>query len=264
MTDIKYNAKQAKDDNIVGNRIAEIRQKRHLTQGELAEVLAGFGVDVQLGAVSKWEKGTTVPTTYQLIAISLALDTPDIISKFIDPASIPDIELNEQGLKELDEYRELLIASGKYKPVIPEKAANIATVTIPTSYIKAAAGSGNFMDEENFEYKEYPESIVPAGTDFALHVDGNSMSPIYVNEQVVFVQQTETIRPGQVGIFSIDNEVVIKIYDEQEPDESVRDEFTDGDGNVHSQIVLRSYNSDWEPRPITPYQEFRVYGRVLN
>ena len=264
MTDIKYNAKQAKDDNIIGSKIAEIRKKRHLTQNELAKALAGSGVSVQTAAVGKWEKGITVPTAYQLIAISLALNAPDIIAEFTGLTLPHDLELNELGLKKLDEYRELLIASGRYKPVIPEKAAGTATVTIPTSYIRAAAGSGNFMDEENFEDKEYPESFVPAGTDFALYVDGSSMSPVYVNEQVVFVQQTETLRPGQVGIFSIDNEVVIKIYDEQEPDESVRDEFTDGDGNVHSQIVLRSYNSDWEPRPISPYQEFRVYGRVLN
>ena len=120
------------------------------------------------------------------------------------------------------------------------------------------------MDEENFEEREYPENFVPAGTDFALFVDGNSMSPVYVNEQVVFVQHCDTVRPGRVGIFSIDNEVVIKIYDEQEPDESCKEEFTDSSGFVHPQVVLRSYNSDWQPRPVSPYQEFHVFGRVLN
>ena len=263
MTDIRYNAKQAKDDNIVGSKIAGIRKKRHLTQSGLAAALAGYGVSVQTAAVGKWEKGITVPTAYQLIAISLALNAPDIIAEFTDLTLPPDLELNESGLKKLEESRELLIASGKYKPFVPESAA-AAAVTVPTSYIRAAAGSGNFMDGDNFEIKEYPESFVPAGTDFALYVDGNSMSPVYVNEQVVFVQQTETLRPGQVGIFSIDNEVVIKIYDEQEPDDSCKEEFTDSSGFVHPQVVLRSYNSDWAPRPVSPYQEFHVYGRVLN
>ena len=154
MTDIKYNIKRAKDDNIVGNKIAEIRKERRLTQSDLVEALSGYGVSIHKTAAAKWEKGTTVPTAYQLIAISLALNAPDIIAEFTDIIPLPDLELNELGLKKLDEYRELLIASGKYKPVISEKAANIATVTIPTSYIKAAAGSGNFMDEENFEDKE--------------------------------------------------------------------------------------------------------------
>lgn len=264
MAEKRYNAKTAKEDNLIGRKIAEKRKRLRLTQGELIKRLAPYGVEVQQAAVTKWENGMNIPTVYQMIAVCLALNAPEMLADVTDMTALSDLELNEQGLKKLDEYRELLIASGRFKPVIPDKAASIATIVVPTSYIKAAAGSGNFMDEENFDDKEYPESFVPAGTDFALYVDGNSMSPVYVNEQVVFVQQTETLRPGQVGIFSIDNEVVIKIYDEQEPDESLRDEFTDSNGNVHSQIVLRSYNSDWAPRPITPYQEFRIYGRVLN
>ncbi len=260
---MKYDAKKAKEDNIIGSRIALIRKKRRLTQSGLAAALADNGVNVRTAAVGKWEKGITIPTAYQLIALSFTLNAPDIIAEFTG-LTPPGPGLNEQGLKKLDEYRELLIASGKYKPFIPEKAAVTATVTVPTSCIKAAAGMGNLMDEENFEDKEYPESAVPAGTDFALFVDGDSMTPIYINGQVVFVQQCNTVRPGQVGIFSIDNEVVIKIYDEQEPDESCKEEFTDSSGFVHPQAVLRSYNSDWEPRPVSPYQEFHIYGRVLN
>ena len=264
MTDRLFDAVEAKKSNLIGNKISALRKKRHMTQKDLIERLSSYGVTVLQSAVARWENGTTPPTAYQLIAISLALNAPDIIAEFTDLTLPPDLELNELGLKKLDEYRELLIASGKYKPFISENTAVTATVTVPTSYIRAAAGVGNFMDEENFEDKEYPESFVPAGTDFALYVDGSSMSPVYVNEQVVFVQQCDTVCPGQVGIFSIDNEVVIKIYDEQEPDESCKEEFTDSSGFVHPQVVLRSYNSDWEPRPVSPYQEFHVYGRVLN
>jgi len=264
MTKIKYNAKTAKETNTIGRRIAEHRKRQHLTQGELIKRLTAFGVEVQQGAITKWETGMTTPTAYQIIAIALALNIPDMITEFTGIDCPSDLELNKLGLKKLDEYRELLVASGKYKPHIAEIAPVRSMITIPTSYIKAAAGVGNFMDEENFEDRDYPESAVPAGTDFALFVDGESMAPIYINGQVVFVQKCETMKPGQVGIFSIDNEVVIKIYDEQEPDESVREEFTDSSGFVHPQVVLLSYNSEWEPRPISPYQEFHVYGRVLS
>ena len=264
MNDIKYNAKTARENNEIGSRIAALRKKRHLTQGELAKQLGHLGVSVQTAAVTKWENGMTVPNAYQLIAICLALRVPDMIPELTGTAALSDYRLNEAGLQKLDEYKELLVASGKYRPRAAETISARATVTVPTSYIRAAAGAGNFMDDENFEDREYPESAVPAGTDFALFVDGESMSPIYINGQVVFVQQCGTVRPGQVGIFSIDNEVVIKIYDEQEPDESCAEDFTDSSGFVHPQVVLRSYNSEWEPRPISPYQEFHVYGRVLN
>jgi SOS-response transcriptional repressor LexA len=263
MANIDYNVNHAKESNVIGKKIAETRKRRHMTQNDFIKRLTAYGIEVRQGAIAKWENGITIPTAYQILAIALALNIPDMITEFTGMACPPDFELNEQGIKKLDEYRELLIASGKYKPHIPEITPIRKMIPIPTSYIKAAAGTGNFLDDENFEDKEYPESAVPAGTDFALFVDGESMAPIFINGQVVFVQKCETIKPGQVGIFSIDNEVVIKIYDEQEPDESVREEFTDSNGYVHPQVVLLSYNSEWEPRPISPYQEFHVYGRVL-
>ena len=264
MYDNRYNAREAKDINQIGSKIADLRKKRKLTQAGLAELLSNYGIEAQKTAITKWEKGNTTPSAYQIIAICFALGVPDMLSEFAGSLPSEDPDLNEKGLQKLFEYRQLLIASGLYKPKAREAKPAIMMKKIPTSYIRAAAGIGNFMDEENFEEQEYPENVVPLGTDFALFVDGNSMSPIYVNGQVIFVKQCNTVEPGQVGIFSIDNEVVVKIYDEQEPDESCKEDFTDSSGFVHPQVVLRSYNSHWAPRPISPYQEFHVYGRVLN
>ena len=62
MPKIKYNAKQAKESNIIGRRIAEHRKSMHLTQGELIKRLIGYGVEVQQGAITKWETGMTTPS----------------------------------------------------------------------------------------------------------------------------------------------------------------------------------------------------------
>ena len=43
MPKIKYNAKQAKESNIIGRRIAEHHKSMHLTQGELIKRLIGYG-----------------------------------------------------------------------------------------------------------------------------------------------------------------------------------------------------------------------------
>ena len=130
MADIKYNVKTAKENNLIGKKITEICQKRHISQPKLARMLERYGVSVQPAAVGKWKSGMTTPTAYQIIAIALALNIPDIITEFTGMVCPPDLELNEQGLKKLDEYRDLLIASGKYRPRIPE-AVTTATVTIP-------------------------------------------------------------------------------------------------------------------------------------
>ena len=68
---------------------------------------------------------------------------------------------------------------------------------------------------------------------------------------------------GQVGVFIYDGEGYLKVYSEQEPDASVRDDFTDSYGEVRMQPVMLSYNQDYAPRAIVPGAGFRVVGRVL-
>jgi len=148
MAKMYYNAKSAKENNIIGRKIAEVRKRKHLTQGELIKRLTAYGVEVQQGAITKWENGMTTPTAYQIFAIALALNINDMITEFTDMECQSDHDLNEQGLKKLDEYRELLVASGKYKPRIPEFAPIRKMITIPTSSIKAAAGSRRLKEKE--------------------------------------------------------------------------------------------------------------------
>jgi repressor LexA len=94
-------------------------------------------------------------------------------------------------------------------------------------------------------------------------VSGNSMEPVYHDGQIVWVQQCESLAIGQVGVFIYDGEGYLKVYSEQEPDVSVRDDFTDSYGEVRMQPVMLSYNQDYAPRAIVPGAAFRVVGRVL-
>lgn len=54
------------------------------------------------------------------------------------------------------------------------------------------------------------------------------------------------------------------LYDEQEPCEAERDEFTDSDGSLHMQAVLISYNKKYKPKLVSPLVGFSIVGRVLN
>ena len=65
----EFDAESAHARNLVGARLAELRRSRGMTQGQLASALAPFGVRVQTAAVSKWEKGDSVPSAYQLFAL---------------------------------------------------------------------------------------------------------------------------------------------------------------------------------------------------
>ena len=54
------------------------------------------------------------------------------------------------------------------------------------------------------------------------------------------------------------------MYDEQEPCEAERYDFTDSDGTLHMQSVLISYNKKYEPKLVSPLVRFSIVGRVLN
>ena len=142
----------------------------------------------------------------------------------------------------------------------PSHRSRICEVLI---HIRVSAGTGSFLDEDNFEIVSFPENAVPAEADFGVRVSGNSMEPVYHDGQIVWVERCETLSIGQVGVFVYDGEGYLKSYGEREPDESDREAFTDSYGRLHMQPVLISYNKDYSDRIISPERGFRVIGRVL-
>ena len=253
-----YDAAAEMEVNVIGLKIREARKKKCLSIAGFTERLKAFGCDVSVGAAGKWELGYSIPNAYQLVAICLALDIEDQIPFFMKNY-IP--ALNSEGERKVQEYRADLIASGKYRPAPRRKA--IRFIDMPVSNLAVSAGTGNFLGDGNFEMVSFPEDKVPDGADFGIRVSGDSMEPVYHDGQIVWVQKCEQVGIGQVGVFIYDGEGYLKMYSEQEPDESVAEDFTDSYDTVHPQPVLESYNQKYEPRPIRPGTVFQVVGRVL-
>ena len=59
------------DGMSIGERIAELREKENMSQGQLAETL-----EVSRQAVSKWENGTSDPSTSNLCALAKLYGIP--------------------------------------------------------------------------------------------------------------------------------------------------------------------------------------------
>ncbi len=72
----------------------------------------------------------------------------------------------------------------------------------------AAAGTGNYLDDEYFEECEFENP--PKKADFAIRIAGDSMEPKIQNGDVVFVQKCESIANGEVGIYVIDGDAFCK------------------------------------------------------
>ena len=249
---MRYNAEEARARNEIGTRMMQARKALRMTQGEVASALAVRGVRVQTAAVSKWEKGDSVPGAYQLAALCDVLKIP----LFGD-----NEKLNEEGRKMLAGYRGYLESLPAYRrhPVYTGAVVEMSVSTLP-----ASAGFGEALDNNLFERKAFPASSVPAGASFAVRVSGDSMEPVLHDGQYAWVEECTRLNPGEVGLFVVDGEGFIKVYDEQEPEGDDAEDFTDSEGIRHPQPVLVSCNEDYAPKVIGAGMNFRIVGRVLN
>ena len=246
--------------NTVGKKLAEARRRRGLSQADLAALLADYGIRISLRGYAKWETGETVPNAYQLLALVHALRLPEGAAGLLGTPP----ELNEEGLRRLDQYREDLLASGRYRPAAPAAVGDVSWREALFSRLRPSAGPGNFLDEENFEKRLFPADSIPAGADFALCVDGNSMEPVYRDGQLLWIRRCHSLRVGEVGLMSYDGNSYLKVYGERTPPEELRPFFTDSEGKLFPQPVLISYNrEEYPPLPVHPEKGFAVIGRVL-
>lgn len=259
-----YNAEQERRENIIGQRIQEVRKAHGVSLEGLSYALRHYGIDMKQTGIGRWESGTVIPNAYQLMALSHIFQIEDPKTFFAETPTDADA-LNEDGLRKVREYKEDLIASGKYRPApTPAAGSNVLKFReMPMSLLPVSAGPGAFLDENNFELRRFPADEIPDGAEFAIRISGDSMEPVYSSGQIIWVQLCKQLRPGEVGIFEYDGNGYVKMYDEQYPEETFLDEYTTSDGQVLPQPVLVSYNEAYAPRPVNPNTSFCIIGRVL-
>lgn len=229
----------------IGATLASHRKEKHYSQHDVAAMLIPYGINVSNAAVSAWEKDTTIPNAHQFLALCKILEITEIYEAFIGTSETKQLaKLNDKGKEMVSEYISLLLLSDKYRaleaPLIPF-SRKIKFSTLATS-----AGTGDFMDEENFELIDVGNEV-PLEADFGVSLNGDSMEPKYHDNQAVWVQQANTLSNGDIGIFYLDGMTYCKQLK------------NDKDG-----LFLISLNSKYQPIEITTESDFRVFGRVLN
>lgn len=227
----------------IGEVISEHRKNRKMSQIELSEKLAVKNIEVSNAAISAWEKGNSMPSAEALLATCEILEISDIYEEFIGENPMnPVRELNEEGKKKVLDYIELLVKSGEYKK--PTNIIEFKPRTMKIALTRASAGTGNFLDEENFDEMEVMEPV-PESADFGVHVAGDSMEPRFHDGELVWIEQTELLETGDIGLFFLDGLTYIKKY------------VVNNAGTF-----LVSLNAKYKPLEVGEFSTFKIFGKL--
>ena len=230
--------------NDLGKTIAKHRKEHKIKQSELALKLEYYDIFVKPNTVSAWESWLSIPNSKQLLAICEILNIYDIYTEFVNPNPInPFRNLNETGVAKVMDYIHLLEKSGEYK------TADIIPIHIlrerKVFYTTVSAGTGSFLDGEDYEMYTSPD--IPEEASFGVYVSGDSMEPRYHNEELIWIEQTEQLEDGEIGIFYLDGNAYVKKFQ-----------------NNENGTYLVSLNKKYDPIPVTENNSFKIFGRVLS
>lgn len=228
----------------LGKIISTHRKKMGYSQIELSNMLGTYGYHLTNKAVSTWEKDVAEPSSSVLLLLCKLLNITDLYGEYYgENPDNPLSALNEEGRAKANEYIELLKISGMYAPkraaIIPFRR-NIRLFDIP-----ASAGTGSFLDGDNYTVLEVGEEV-PAEADFGIRISGDSMEPQFINGQIVWVQQQETLLTGDIGIFFLNGNAYCK---------KLKDD-TDG-------LFLVSLNTKYAPIKIKETDTLKIFGKVV-
>jgi repressor LexA len=155
---------------MIGKNIKRLRRQKGFSQEQLARKL-----NVTQGAVSHWENGTSNPEAAQLLALAQLFDVS--LDQFTDETPIRDFD-----------------------------GINIRKAAIPIL--------GTIACGERIEPDTNPEGFadLPEGVraDFALRCKGDSMTPTFLDGDLVLIRHQPEVEPGQIAAVNIDGETTLK------------------------------------------------------
>lgn len=229
----------------IGSIIQDVRKSNKYTQEQLAtEINMYTRTSIKKNAVSNWEANLALPNAEQFLAVCKVLGITDIYDLFIgglqkdNPLSM----LNEKGQAKVLDYIADLARISEYKVDLTQTVIPVQR-QIKLFLLPASAGTGDFLDSDDYEMISVGEEV-PKNADFGIRIHGDSMEPQFVNNQVVWVQQTKELYTGEIGIFYQDGMAYCKKL-----------------LNDHGEKFLLSLNPAYNPIPIN--ETLQIFGRVV-
>lgn len=228
-----------------GSIIATKRKECKLSQPQLAALMCKKGLNVKAHSISKWEKNVNLPNVLQFFALCEILKISDINQTFqVGTEATLLSKLNKEGHDKALDYINLLFKSGMYlrkESVIYQfPRRSLSLYDLPFS-----AGTGQFLDSDRFCEIEVGDEVA-ANADFGVRVSGDSMEPLYLDGQIIWIHKQETLEEGEIGIFFLDGDAYVKKYH-----------------HSTSGIQLISLNSKYPPINVSSESTLKTFGKVV-
>ncbi|PTL04407.1 transcriptional regulator [Staphylococcus haemolyticus] len=241
----------------IGKGLKNLRKNKNMTMEQLANDLNNKYPDLMKltkGKISKWENEKEEPR----------LSTAKILAEYFN------VKINDLYSDTNSTYKEDNDITTVYNQLTPPRQHNVlnfanhqlelqnstddnvidldtyknenTTLTDVNGYVSAGTGEQIF-DEPKF--KVSVKGYVPPH-DLALQVNGDSMEPMFSDKEIIFVEKSNNIKNGQIGVFIINGEAYVK--------------------KVHvgeDRLTLVSLNKDYRDLHFYENEGVRLIGKVI-
>lgn len=248
------------------DRLLILLKNKGITGGQVAQILS-----LKKTPLTDWKNRHSKPTLDQIILLCehLALSADLIL---LGTENISDISKDERELIEsfrLLQTKEKYKVLGRIETYLEEYdyASDQDTDQYETSFIKEEINTNiTYLDKHRvFKYETELWGEVSAGSgidaisnrevikvpfkcDFALRIKGNSMEPLYHDQQIICLKQKPDVEQGQIAVVQIEDYIPVaylkKVYKEE------------------ANIRLVSINPIYEDK-IFPASQVRILGIVI-
>lgn len=206
------------------DNLKRIRADRGITQKSL-----GASIGVTPVTVGNWERGERQPSFKLLLQLAaiLGVSADELLGNPSTSRHTFDMDTAALAKKyeRLDPHgRELVrtVCSLEYERILhserticsarPEQARRASRNRFLPRFISPpAAGFGAPLEGEDFEMIRVDDNT-PEDADYAVCISGDSMEPYIRDGDMVFVKETDNLADGDVGIFSVNGEMLCKQY----------------------------------------------------
>lgn len=219
------------------NILKEKRLEKNMTLEQVGNLIG-----VGKSTVRKWENGMIENMGRdKIILLSRALNISplDILEMHTDDEKedIKDIYLR------LNEDNQAIVYNFAKSKLNEQNTVSDNVVPFPTTLnldAVVSAGTGEWQDGTLKEEVEY-DGQIPTH-DYVVRVNGDSMQPLFEDNQILFIRKTNDVRDGQIIVCTLNNETYVKKI-------------------MGNRLV--SLNKKYDDIKINDYDDFSVVGVVV-